>query len=302
LIYRWGGEPKSQTPIADLRLPRPWSAWRLTYADVGGSPTIGLLDATPLIASLVVVVMCLTTVGVYLMTSLRRQMVLATQRVNFASHVSHELRTPLTNIRLYAELAKRDLQNGQPQSIEKAGQRLRVIDEESRRLTRIVSGVLDLVSGKAKLHLAPRIPDAVIRSAINGFAPSFQQLGITADLSLAAGRSVNLDADLVDLALVNLFSNVEKYIARGGTVSVISTQNQNQTIVDVIDDGPGVKRSQASKIFQPFVRIDDSIDAPAGTGLGLSIARNAARRHGGDLVLLPSKSGCHFRLTIAHPS
>jgi signal transduction histidine kinase len=117
---------------------------------------------------------------------------------------------------------------------------------------------------------------------------------------LAADRSVDLDADVVDLALVNLFSNVEKYVGRGGNVQVSSRQTNTRTTIDVIDDGPGVKRLQASKIFQPFVRVDDSINAPAGTGLGLSIARNAARRHGGDLTLLTSKSGCHFRLIIAH--
>jgi len=90
----------------------------------------------------------LVSVGAYVVSATRRQMKLAKDQVSFAGHVSHELRTPLTNIRLYADLAKRDVADLQDDSLQqKLGSRLDVIALESARLSGLVSGVLDFMRG-----------------------------------------------------------------------------------------------------------------------------------------------------------
>ncbi|MEM9645863.1 MAG: ATP-binding protein [Planctomycetota bacterium] len=326
-VYQWGdssintlsstrGEATDTiTPFASIRLSSPWNAWQLTYDDASlQSPISVIRTSLPLIATLLAIAISLALLGSYVMTSLRRQMRLASQRVSFASHVSHELRTPLTNIRLYAELAKRDLRQSGDDTAKASSsepdpatlhtiRRLDVIEEESRRLSRIVTGVLDMVSGKGRLSPRQRVPDEVIGQAVEGFIPAFDQLELTVNMNLSATQPVMLDEDVIEIVMVNLLSNVEKYASQGKSLQLTTNQDESSITIDMIDDGPGIARSDAKRIFEPFERLDDSLSAPAGTGLGLAIARNAARRHGGDLVLLPTsaeiaQSGTHFRFVF----
>ncbi len=305
IVYRWGrdvGDVLPSAPLASARLSPPWSAWEMSYFGKR-EMTVGWWSGglAPLVASLLAVAVSLLAIGVYVLTSLRRQMNLAAQRVSFASQVSHELRTPLTNIRLYAELAKKDLrETSDPTTAAKAGRRLEIIEEECSRLSRIVSGVLAMVSrsGGGNLKTSRQAPDDVVRAVLDSFSPALERLEIVVTTDFGAGEPIALDEGVIDLALVNLLSNVEKYAQAGKHVKIISRQSGLVVTIDVIDEGPGIRRSDSKRIFDPFVRLDDSLSAPSGTGLGLAIARTAARRHGGDLVLVPSSRGAHFRFTF----
>lgn len=303
VVYRWGDATDVEVdapPLASIRLSAPWNAWRLTFTERPSESASWLTDGTvALLASLLAVATAIALLGIYVLTSLRRQMTLASQRVSFASHVSHELRTPLTNIRLYAELAKRDLGRGTANEWnDQAITRLDVIEEESQRLSRLVTGVLDLVSGKGRLRTSEQSPDAIVQRIADSFSPALQSLGIEAHLQLDAPNRVALDKDVVELVLVNLLSNVEKYASSGDRVDIRTRQSDSFVTIDVVDSGPGISKTHAKRVFEPFARLDDSLSAPAGTGLGLAIARNSARRHGGDLVLIPGNRGAHFRLTL----
>lgn len=307
-VYRWGDSSETIAPIqplATVRMEAPWNGWRLIYTPSTDASPGWLADGTvPLLATLLAFATTLLLLGAYVMTTIRRQMALAQQRVSFASHVSHELRTPLTNIRLYAELAKRDLDSETTSSSDKPNQRgrllerLDVIEEESQRLSRLVTGVLDMVSGKGKLRPTIEAPDQIIRRVVESFAPAFESLEIKTNLKLNANEAIPIDTDVIELVLVNLLSNVEKYAASGKRATLTSVQTATLITIDVIDKGPGITKSEAKRIFEPFERLDDSLSAPAGTGLGLAIARNAARRHGGELTWIPSESGSHFRFTL----
>lgn len=77
------------------------------------------------------------------------------------------------------------------------------------------------------------------------------------------------------------------------------TVDEGRIIVDVIDDGPGVPVTQRDKIFERFVRLDESRARDSGgTGLGLPIARQIAMAHHGELALCDSPRGTHFRLSL----
>ncbi len=70
-------------------------------------------------------------------------------------------------------------------------------------------------------------------------------------------------------------------------------------VVIVEDDGPGVPRRLRKKIFEPFFRASDKLtEGVSGTGIGLTISRDLARLHGGDLVLMDTKVGAAFKLTL----
>ncbi len=109
---------------------------------------------------------------------------------------------------------------------------------------------------------------------------------------------VGLDSDLLEMILVNLLSNVEKYASGGGRVEIQSQVNGGQLTIIVQDYGPGIPRRQFRSVFRAFTRLDHSINSPSGTGIGLTIARAAAHRHGGTLRLVASPQGSRFELVI----
>ncbi|MEM1067755.1 MAG: HAMP domain-containing sensor histidine kinase [Planctomycetota bacterium] len=303
IVYRWGADGSSQqSPLAARNLSPPLTSWQLEYHS--RDPLAGAPSTAFLVASIAGVGVVLLSLGIYVLTAVQRQMRSARQRVSFASQVSHELRTPLTNIRLYAELAEVDLEQlPQGSSRDSLGRRLNVIDTESRRLGRLVSGVLEMIRDPNKQRqprITPAIPDEVIEHTLTQFAPSFEKSGLSDERELNAIETVGMDVDILELILVNLFSNVEKYAAEGGRLIVSSKFENGRLTVDVSDHGPGIPWHQRNRVFRPFIRLDDSIQAPSGTGIGLTIARQLARRHGGDLELTQGSHhrGACFRLSI----
>ncbi|MEM6470143.1 MAG: HAMP domain-containing sensor histidine kinase [Planctomycetota bacterium] len=150
--------------------------------------------------------------------------------------------------------------------------------------------------------------EQVLRAIADQFEPSFAATGISIELNCRVGVA-EVDPDIVEMVMVNLLGNVEKYVPvarpQGGLCRVSATlqrgsESREQLSILVEDNGPGIGRRNHSRVFRPFVRLDDSINAPSGTGIGLTIARRAARRHGGDLLL---KSDCElggaaFELTL----
>ncbi|MEO1617924.1 MAG: HAMP domain-containing sensor histidine kinase [Planctomycetota bacterium] len=312
-IFRWGNLKGSNLErLHERNVSLPLASWRLTLdIDPTLIPKASLL---PIYASLAGVATVVLGIGFFVLTSVRRQISDAKRRVNFAGQVSHELRTPLTNIRLYTELAEKDVAKlTHEMETGPLRKRLQVIDHESRRLQRLVSGVLEMIRPSGK-PAKPRCIDVSLCELLQGlaeqFQPSFEAAQLSLELDCQVVGKVLVDPDIVELVIVNLLGNVEKYAGRRdpnlrGRCRVLATKREETvdkaTIrILVEDDGPGIDRKDHGRVFRPFIRLDDSIQAPSGTGIGLTIARRAARRHGGDLTLLRHSElgGAAFEFTI----
>ena len=212
----------------------------------------------------------------------------------FLAQMSHELRTPLNAILGlgYVELA----QHHSPASDE----RLRLMTNAARSLSVILDDILDMSAieaGVLPIRATTGDPVAEINSVVAMFQPLFQTQGLSLVLSLdpALPTRVTMDTQRLRQGLSNLISNALKHTTVGGLT--ISTQLLDGNIlqIDLQDTGAGIPPSEAERVFQPFQR--GNTDKP-GTGLGLAITRSLARSMGGDLVLLPSANGAHFRLTL----
>jgi len=215
--------------------------------------------------------------------------------------VSHELRTPLTNIRMFGEMLSAEL----PEDDARAQAHAHIIVEESQRLGRLIGNVLAFArESKGTLRLEPRRVslDDVVREVLAQFQPLLAAKGVAVEATLAAPTIAELDADVVTQVLGNLLGNVEKYAANGGRVEVRTAEGPGQRRIDVHDGGPGIPPVHAERIFEPFFRLQDRPNAGvSGTGIGLGIARDLARLHGGDLVLVPAEGACagaHFCATL----
>lgn len=308
-IYRWGSSGDFRIPpLVTTELSTPLASWQLRlHVDQSLIPAASPM---PMYLSLGAIAVLLLAVGFYVLTAVQRQISDAKSRVSFAGQVSHELRTPLTNIRLYTELAESDLNRLEDGDTKQSlSKRLVVIDHESRRLQRLVSGVLEMIRPSGKrigVRKEPTDIGNLVAGIASQFEPSFDSAGLTLQTQCDCTEQQSVDPDVVEMVLVNLLSNVEKYVPRGGRCKIrCSIQRDESTAsarlqIIVCDDGPGIGSMHHARIFRPFVRIDDSISAPSGTGIGLTIARRAAQRHGGDLVLLAKSElgGAAFQLSL----
>lgn len=304
-LYQWGNYQPSEIaqPATEKQLNYPLAAWKLQYFMPPGyaEGTAGMGVYFNLIAAIFVVVAVLVCLAIYFYRESSREIRDAAQRVSFVNQVSHELKTPLTNIRMYAEL----LETGIAESEPKTQRHLNIIVSESQRLSRLIANILSFgrkQRNKLKLHLGNAVVDDVVESVASNFKAAFENLGIETTIDAQAKALVRIDTDALEQILCNLLNNIEKYAHSGQWSKLTTRQHDGWTTITVADKGPGIPPRQAEKIFRPFHRISNKItDGVAGTGIGLSIARDMARLHGGDLILLPTAIGATFELRIPTP-
>ncbi len=212
------------------------------------------------------------------------------------SSVSHDLRTPLASIKAAADnLLAEDIQL----TPEERRELLAGIEEETSRLTRLVSNLLDL-SRIESGHLTPLCePNAigeVAASVVDRLAPTLIDHPIEVDVpdELPLAR---FDYVHVQQILSNLIENAGRHTPPGTRIQIRARQRDGMLQVSVADDGPGIPSSERERIFEKFYRPARS--PQRGSGLGLAIARGLAEAQGGSLQLNPAaKQGACFILSL----
>lgn len=217
--------------------------------------------------------------GLLLLRAANRARAEALVKTDFVSNVSHEFKTPLTSIGVCAELLAEDL-IPDPQKRREAG---RTIYEEARRLTQMVTDILDF----SRLE----------RNRFSFSPCNFVLMPIVRELAPAADvppeTVVYADPSALRHVLRNLLENAAKYAAEGGPAEVAAAEREDGRVaLTVSDRGPGVPPAVMEKMFDRFWRGDDSVTTEVGgSGLGLSIARQFARGMGGDLTVAARDGG-----------
>ncbi len=301
VLSQSGPEAMEGTPVdlVERRLSPPLGAWTLR-AEYWAGDSAGALGTFLRVAWLITVAAVLGGLAYLFHRESSRELREASERVGFVNQVSHELRTPLTNIRLYAELLERriDDDDGETRSY------IDVIVAESGRLSRLIGNVLSFARrnrGALVIHPVEGSVDDTLRSVAEQFQPSFSDRGIAIALNLAASRPVGFDPDAVEQVVGNLLGNIEKYAAQGGSAEISSRQTESTTVVRIRDRGPGIPAGREDAVFEPFVRLSDRLtEGVSGTGIGLAIARELARLHGGELRLVATDVGACFEFELPY--
>jgi signal transduction histidine kinase len=218
----------------------------------------------------------------------------------FVAHATHELRTPLTNIRLYLETAMED---GEADPAVR-GKCLNVINQEARRLERIVGEMLsvsEIEAGSLRIKRDDVRLDVLFEDLKTDYQPQAEEKKIALTFNLPPKLPViNGDRDKILLAMHNLVGNALKYTPEGGTVTIDVKEDGKMLTFAVTDSGIGISQEDAERIFERFYRAKDTrVEKITGTGLGLTLAREVVRLHGG-VVTVDSElnKGSTFTITL----
>jgi signal transduction histidine kinase len=210
---------------------------------------------------------------------LRRQQELVRLRDDFVSGVSHELRTPLAQIRLFADL----LESGRLGDPGQRARSVRIINEESRRLTYLVENILHFSRGQrdaSRLSPQPVEVGALVTEVVDAFAPLARDVEFATRVE--PGVVARVDRDALRQVLLNLLDNAAKYGPRGQTVQVGMAVVGFAVRIWVRDSGPGVPPEDRVRIWQAYRRLDREADAAVGgSGIGLAVVRDLVDLHGG---------------------
>jgi two-component system OmpR family sensor kinase len=218
----------------------------------------------------------------------------------FIADASHELRTPLTSVRGFAEYG---LQQGGNASPEELLRLMGLIAREAGRMGRLVDDLLLLARFDAGRALERRPVDLASIAA-----EAVQRARIVAagrPITLEAAEPVIVDADAERLRQVidNLIGNAIRHTPPGTVVAVTVSNEPASGRLTVADNGPGMTREQASRVFERFYRTDDArTRASGGAGLGLAIAAALTAAHGGELTVDTEPghgAAFHLRLPLA---
>ena len=200
-------------------------------------------------------------------------------RTALLSSLSHDLRTPLAGIEGAATSL---LQDGGTHAPETRRELAQTIVEESRRMTRLVANLLDMVrleSGALQVQREWQPLEEVVGVALirldERLAGRVVTTTLPPDLPL-----LPIDGLLVEQVLINLIENALKYTPAGTPIDISARLGQREVIVEVADRGPGLPGGEEGRIFDKFYRARDQGQA-GGAGLGLTICRGIVTAHGG---------------------
>ena len=221
-------------------------------------------------------------------------------RTALLSSLSHDLRTPLASIEGAASSL---LQESGLMSQEVQRDMAETILEESRRMTRLVTNLLDMVrveTGDLAVQkqwqpLEEALGVALLRVE-ERLAGHIVETRLPPDLPL-----VPIDELLVEQVFINLLENAAKYTSAGTSITVSAWQDGDAVVVEVADTGVGIPQGEEEAIFRKFHRISGADEAapPGGSGLGLTICRGIVAAHGGRMWLeRHAAPGATFRFTL----
>jgi two-component system, OmpR family, sensor kinase len=207
-----------------------------------------------------------------------------TRQRQFVADASHELRTPLTSILANLELLA-DVLDGEPREAARSALR------SSQRMRRLVGDLLLLARADARRTL-PRAPTdlgEVVVDVAAELGPVAADHHVTIETSPAV---VDGSRDELHRMVLNLIENAIRHTPPGSRVHAALARREDEVVLTVEDDGPGVPDELRDRVFERFVRGDG--DRGSSSGLGLSIVRAVAESHGGTVTLEDADPGARF--------
>jgi signal transduction histidine kinase len=205
------------------------------------------------------------------------------ERRAFLANASHELRTPISNIHVTIEA----LQNGAIAEPELCDRFLQSIQDETKRLSRLIGDLLDLgrlEAGVAQLEQQTISLQSPIIRAVNAVETRANAAGISIQVKVDNLR-IKGDPERLVQAMLNLLDNAIKHSKPGSSIDIAGFREGRYVLIRIRDQGAGIHKKDLPHIFEQFYTTDPSRQGK-GSGLGLAIAKRIVEAHGGTISVI----------------
>ncbi len=218
---------------------------------------------------------------------------------HLARALTHELKSPLAALRGAGELLQDDLDTADRQRF--AAQ----VVSQSERMTELVERLLALST--LELRRGPAHPrevrlDLAVDEVLATLQDLLQQQDLTVRWIERDALRVQVDPELLSLALSNLLSNAVDFSPAGSTLDLSVRSQDGRVVFELRDHGPGVPAAAFAQLGQRFFSTARPGSLRKGSGLGLAIVRQIAELHGAHLRFEPAEPGLRVRLDFTPTS
>ena len=210
-----------------------------------------------------------------------------------AAGTAHEIGTPLAAIMGYTGILSEEL-SANPEHADYLSR----IEAESRRIDRIVRGLLDYARPRAYVRELVDLPALMAKTLELLMSQGALKL-IRCTLQAEPGLpKLHADPHQLEQLLINLIMNARDAMPGGGELLLAGKSEGEELLIEVVDNGDGMPPEHLSRVFDPFFTTKDP---GKGTGLGLAIAARIADSCGGR-ISVESELGRGSRFTVRMPA
>ncbi len=215
-------------------------------------------------------------------------------QARFIANAAHQLRTPIAGLVTQLDLARHDdTQGADAKHLEQAR-------EGAARLARLAQQVLSLAAADPISNPVVRAEPGDLAEIVKGHADTWVRAatarGVDVEFDLAPAP-IRGDPLLVGELASNLVDNATRYGA--GYVLVGTRRSGERSVLEVVDDGPGIPLAERARIFERFHRV--GAQATEGSGLGLAIVHEIAQRHRASVEVDDAPSGKGTCIRVSFP-
>lgn len=212
----------------------------------------------------------------------------------FFSNITHEFRTPLTLIITPLERLRKD-----PDISPASAGMLKIVNKNARHLLQLINEFLDfskLNSGQMKLNLSSGELGRFVRESVMAFSEMAAEKEISLHFETEVEGYYLFDEDKWEKIIQNLLSNAVKFAPLKGSVAVKLIQIDDNMLLEVCDNGPGIPAASQQRIFERFYQAQHNIQG--GTGIGLALVKEFTTLMKGTIELESHPGNTRFRVRV----
>ena len=194
-----------------------------------------------------------------------------------AAGIGHEINNPLMNIMSLATLIEESLGEG----YDDTKNDILILRKEGQRCARIIQGILNFARENEPSYVAFNLSE-LIEETLELLAHRIESSEINVVTNIEKNLIMEGDSGMLQQVLVNVLLNAMQASSVNEEIIINAKQYEHELIIEIIDQGEGIKGHDFSKIFDPFFTTKSEGE---GTGLGLSVSYGIIKHHGGSISI-----------------